>query len=228
MAFPAYESTTPTASVGATTSHTINMPATVNSGDLLIAVNATFPDTAINEISGWTKILGDLDTAVAGVMAILVRVADGTEGGGSYDFTTTSNSRMVGHIIRVSSWYGSLPGVEVGGVSGATNAAPNAGEMTPSWGSADQLWIWFVAAGDDDATISAAPTGYSNLVSTPSGGGTNAGCEVGTATKTSTATSDNPDAGTISETEGYQTGVIAIRPAAAGGTILPQMVHYYG
>lgn len=219
MAFPTWESTTGTPLTSATSPQSVDMPATVNAGDLLLLVygsqtTAGDPQTP----SGWTALQSATDYST-GTGAVFAKVADGTEGGGTVEVSLAATRRGAAQIIRVSGWEGTISGVELGGVVADVGAgtAPNAGSFSPSWGAEDTLWVWFVTASDDDEDVTAAPSGYSNLTSTKTGAGLNASATVGSATLANNAASEDPGAGTLSDNADFMTGVIAVRPDGGGG-----------
>lgn len=216
MAFPTPESTTTTAFASAATSHAADMPAAVNSGDVLVAVVALQVGAgSVTTPSGWTKLGEDTGNAV---LAMFAKAADGTEGGTTVDFVSAQARTGAIHVIRATGWHGTVSGgAEAGTIATGTSNAPNPGSLTPSWGSDDTLWIACASAIDDDATYTAAPTGYGNLASTVSGAGTNAGASCGTATRENATTTEDPAAFTLSESEGWAAAVVGIRPAAGGG-----------
>jgi hypothetical protein len=220
MAYPTYEDTTPTALSTQQATQPVNHPATVNAGELLVAVVTGFTTSSAPAFPGdWTVLEGPTG-ATAQSMTVAVKIGAGTEGGTTFNVAMSGagGRRGSANVVRVSGWFGTISGgVEEGGTAIGNSAAPDATEMTPSWGSAETLWIWYAGASDDDATVDGAPTGYINLVSTNTGSGANASTVTGTATKTATAASDDPGAGSLTASQRWMTGVIAIRPAAAGG-----------
>jgi len=215
VAFPTVESTTGTQFSTSTTSHDVAMPATVNANDLLVMVCGWYSTAAQTTPDGWT-LLGTNTKA-----DIYVKKADGTEGGTTVDVVLNTARTGAVNVLRISGWYGDLAGVEIGtwSDSGGTSA-PDPPSVTATWGSADNLWIAFTCGTDDDATANAAPANYTNLVSTVSGAGTNAGAEVCTATRQNATDAEDPGAFELSESEGTQTNTIVVRPAAGGGDIV--------
>ncbi len=218
MAFPQTAAPTTSAFAAAATSHLVAMPATVNAGDLLfvhIAVNhIATPNPTITTPAGWTQ---KWATAISSIDRYggYVKVADGTEGGTTVDFVTSSTTVAAAHCHRITDWYGALAGVEVGTAATGSSANPNPPSLTPSWGALDTLWFAVSGADDDDQAFTAAPTNYTNLASTIAGGGANASCEVGSAWRELNATNDNPGTFTLASTETWVAQTLAIRPAAA-------------
>lgn len=210
------ESVTET-SMAADTSHLVDMPATVNSGDLLIIlIAARFNSAEFDTPSGWT-LLNSLHNNVV-EFAIYAKDAAGTEGGGTVDVTSTSSVAAAAQTYRISGWGGTLAtDVDISGtLATGASTAPNPASVTAGWGShAQNLFIACGGAGDDDETWNAAPTNYTNLISTTSGGGINASGSVGSARRTLEADTDDPGTFTISASESWVAGTIVVKPAAA-------------
>lgn len=195
MAAPTWQSTTVTDFGSDATSHAANCPATVNSGDLLLAV-AAFDGltTTVTTPSGWTQLMGSLsDDPVGGVYA---KVAAGSEGGTTVDWVTSNAQRGSVHIVRITGWAGALDRVLVGGgnggSSGGTACALGLGE------SLDVLWVY--AQIKSSATAwGTLPSGYGNENKTNASEDTSASASIATATKSTTAvTRENPADGWVS------------------------------
>lgn len=135
MTVPVVESTATSADTSATTSHTVTMPAGVTSGDLLICIFKPASGTGTWSVSmtGWT-LLASLEDGFNGASYAFYREADGTEG--ASETVTTGNSVKSAHITyRVSGWdSGQAP-------EGQVAAAGSEATFTPTWGSADNLYI---------------------------------------------------------------------------------------
>ena len=140
MAFPVTEATATSVEASATTSHTVSLPASIVSGDLLIVwfgVEHT-SDSTVAWPGGWTEIDETFSTDMEG--AVAYRIADATEGA---SITVTSGqSAESGHIAyRISGGKGDAPAIASFAHSNAANAC-NLPELTPGWGSApDTLWL---------------------------------------------------------------------------------------
>lgn len=225
MAFPTVESLTEQAFASATTDHNVTMPATVNSGDLLLVVFMQFGGTTITTPSGWTRIAAP--GSIGG--AVYAKSAAGTEGGTNVNFQTNTNASAAAHLYRMTGWHGTVSGgVEVGTPAESGAGSPDPSSTTPSWGSADTLWIAYGCCLDDDVAFTGYPTGFTNGDYVVSGAGTNAGCEVGTARKEDTSASLDPDSFTLASTEAWISGTIAVRPGSAGGGLAPSSLSLLG
>lgn len=194
-----------------TTSHLVDMPATVDAGDLLVIifandgnVNVTF-DT-FDKILDKNTALGDANLSVA------YKQADGTEDGGTETVTTSSAEssahivyRITGHIDPVTQ----APEVSTG--AAGISANPNPDSLAPTGGSKKYLWL-AVAANDGSDTTTNFPTNYVNGTSVTSGGG-DLRCNAMGAERQLIGSSENPGAFTIDGSEEWAAATIAIHPA---------------
>lgn len=216
MAFPQVGEITVTQFGVDATAHLVNMPAAVDAGDLLICLfsndnSARYPATP----AGWTLLWSGTTGSTS--FSAFAKDADGTEDGTTVDFVTSSSEMAVAHVYRITaaSWLGTLgTDVVVGTPATGTNVNPNPPSVTPGW-TDDTLWI-ACFGGNNDNTVSAFPTNYTNTTSHNSGGGTG-GCTLGSCRRELNAGSDDPGFFTFSESTGWVANTIAIRPAAVAG-----------
>jgi hypothetical protein len=136
---------------GADTAHLVNMPATVNAGDLLIvAIEMYFDEltggSSITTPSGWTSkssVTQNFATTDSHRFAVFLKVAAGSEGGGTVDFATAdATTSAAAHTWRVhaGTWGGTLADVEHNAdTGGGTGSNPNVGSLSPSWGA--DVWL---------------------------------------------------------------------------------------
>lgn len=218
MAFPTAGTPVATNFDTSVTSMPVNMPATVNSGDLLIAlISQRNPSTFTAGMpSGWTAFFSQQGGGTVGYQRGFYKIADGTEGGGTATWTASTTTSAIWQVIRVTGWHGTTP-PEVATASGdATNANPPS--LTPSWGVDDTLFITTAgnAATDETTGFTAAPTNYGALQSNgaSSGGAT---INIATSTRQLAASSDDPGAFTPNSNRYWTSATIAIQPAAGGG-----------
>lgn len=203
--FPTLLDITPTATIPTSTSHNINMPATVATGDLLIAiVAATTASTVSVSAGGWTAIYNTMVSPVS--TAILYKVADGTEGGTVVNFTTPSAVPMCGSVFRIAaaSYSGSPEATRTTGGSSSTPDSPN---LIPSWGALNTKWIAGFAM-QTLRTVTGYPYSTDQTVSTGPAAPGLASC-----TTEVNAASLNPAAFSLSGTTAWESFTIAIRPA---------------
>jgi len=215
MAACVHESTTATAWPTAASTQAADYPATIAGRELLIAVIATDrgPNAVGNVPPGWKELyVGGRSTAHG--CHIIARVADPADAGGTFDYELNFSEAGACHVLRISNFAGTIgTDIDIATLEHADlEDTPDPPEVTAGWGSTSNLWIAGWASGDDDATTSAYPSGYTTLqTNTISGAGTNSGAEVTTCSKTATAASDNPGTGTMSEVEGCTAFTIVVK-----------------
>ncbi len=193
------------------------MPATVAAGDLLLVLFTNIDDSTVTTPGGWTLLFTEShDGDVRG--SAYAKVATGSEGGTTVNFITSTNERAAAQVYRVlaSEWYGSIAsGISVGSATEADAVDPNPPSLTPSWSSADTLWIAY--SGSEGVSVSSYPSSYSGGLTTASGGsGTHA--QVASAYRQLNATSENPGIFDTASVD-WVANTIAVRPFA--DTIAP-------
>lgn len=216
MAFPTASAPTAKAFATSVTSMAVTMPATVNSGDLLIAL------VEVRNAGTWTKPTGWSDISTVsqggggsvGKLNGFYKIADGTEGGTTATWIASTGTTAIWQVIRVTGWHGTTPPEGATASGDATNANPPS--LTPSWGAADTLWIAVAgnAATGETTGFTAAPTNYTGLQSNgaSSGGSTT---NTATATRQLNAVSEDPGTFTPSSNRFWTAATISVRPAAS-------------
>lgn len=227
MAFPTVESVTETTFNSDTTAHAVSMPATVNSGDLLLILFCNNGSTTVNTPSGWTQEKNQLLWNSVCRVSVYSKTAAGTEGGTTVDVTTTSSEQAAAQVYRVTGW--SDVELSAGVVTGTQ--FPNPDALNPSgWGTEETLWI-AVAAVSDGTAASSYPTSYTNGFSTESTGGTaSERASIGSARRENSTASEDP--GTFDYGVGLDTlaFTIGIRPdfQTIGPPLLTTTPTFYG
>ena len=213
MAFPTSTSATATTFATSVTSMAVNMPASIASGDLLIAGVGVRNAGTWTPPSGWTVLNEQAGGGAVGESGVWYKIANGSEGA-TQTWTAGTATTAAWHVRKVTSWHGTTP-PEYTSTNGDA-VAVNPPSLTPSWGAADTLWIAFSGSSAQAMTYSAAPTNYGDLASTTaSTGGGASNC--GSATRQLNATSDDPGTFTTSTNRWWAAFTIAVRPAAGGG-----------
>lgn len=223
MAFPSAGTPVSTAFSTSVTSMPVTMPATVDSGDLLLAFVHVRNAGTWTKPSGWTEIpkigggnLSQTGGGTVGKFDGFYKIADGTEDSTTPTWTASTGTTGQWQVIRVTSWHGTTPPEGTTASGDATNANPPS--ASPSWGSDDNLWLALAgnSATGETTGFTAAPTDYGSLQSngTSSGGST---CNLASATRQLAASSDDPGTFTPSSNRFWAAATVAVRPAAAGG-----------
>lgn len=227
--FPEHSAIVETQFSSATTDHNVDLPSTINSGNL-IYINFAIGESAftITTPSGYTNLWQDTrGSFVRG--GDYLKVADGTEGGTQVNFVTSGSIRGAAQARVFTSWYGSLNGVEAGSSVNDASDSPDPPSITPSWGALNTMFIAVGMASDDDETVSSWPTNYDDSqTDTIAGGGTDQGTTVMTATRNLNSTSDDPGTFTLTGSESWIANTVAIRPSISNRVILRRRRQYVG
>jgi len=202
------------------TSHVIDLPDNISSGDLLFAFftkdgstgSTTWPATLT-----WT-ILTDASGAGTSQHSVRYRIAGASEGT-DITIATSASEEAIGQILRITGWHGTTPPAAGTAVTGTTSATPDPPSLDPAdWATEDTLWVaWFGCNGT--GVVSAYPTNYTgnqtNIQQTAIG--------VGFATREFAAASDDPGTFTKGSSTPWSANTFAIRPAAAAAEEVPYL-----
>lgn len=190
----------------ANTTHAVPMPATVNAGDLLILM-LVFENTSVTTPSGWTKDVENNNAMSDVKTAIFSKIAAGTEGGTSVNFTLGLNRVMNSVRLRYSgsaaTGYLEYAFVEINNVASIDPA-----NLSPTWGSADNGWITLGSSYQDTRTVVQYPLPDNNARYTGV-----SHCNIHTATKMETAASIDPDNLILNAADFGTIFTIGIQPA---------------
>jgi hypothetical protein len=200
--------------------HNVQMPATVDANDLLILLFVNCGTSTVTTPSGWTQLASNSNSTDDGVrFSVYWKKAVGNEDGTTVNCVTSSNQRAAAQVYRISasSWHGTTPPEISTASTGETNH-PDPSSLNPTgWGTEDTLWI--AAAGIDDDVSTSYPTNYTNGEQTQ-GAGSGADCTLISARRANTTDSENPSYFDLSgsSSDSWVAFTIAIRPAPAGPT----------
>lgn len=203
----------------AATSHNVTMPATVDSGDLLLMLftnDIAAAGTTTTTPSGWTLVpatAGNSNNQVR--VLIYAKVATGSEDGTNVDVVTSVSEEAAVQTYRIKAgeWSGTLAGVEATAASNASTANPDPASLNPSgWGTENTLWIAY-AGGSSFNSVTTYPTNFTGGVHTQSNTGTG-GASVSSAWQESASASIDPGTFTMNAANDSSAFTIAIRPAS--------------
>jgi hypothetical protein len=223
MAFPQVAAQNNGNEASATTSHTVNLPASIVSGNLLLVQFTVLGDGTVTWPAGWTS-LYDVSVGAGEVThSVRFRRADGGEG--ATITLTTSVSGKSSHLSSRITGHHTSTDPEVGTVAEGDSTAPDPPSLSPSWGAEDTLWFAEISY-DTGADTTAYPTNYTNgRVERRAGESDSA--STAEARRELNASSDDPDALTLQFTRDWTANLIAIRPAGAAGVTVPVFDRYY-
>lgn len=190
---------------GASSSWTVNLPASIAAGELLL-IFIFGNNSAVPSAAGWTALsLGAFSTVN---VYCLRKTATGSEGATVTVAMTASASGGAWATRVTGADLSQAPAVAT--QSGGTTATLANPTVTPSWGGAPNLYFSIVAFGNLPRTVSAYPYANDNsTLSTALFAG--AICDLGKPAQTS----ETPASWTMSTTgaAGSQTFTVAIKPA---------------
>ena len=215
MTFPTVASSNNSSEPSDTTSHTVNLPSNIASGDLLIVFIATDGNNQMTYPEGWNEFFA-LSEQLACHLSIAWRKADGTEGASIT--VTSSHSETSAHIsYRITGAEDpttQAPEASTGATGSSTNPDPDS--LTPTGGAKDYLWIAIVSQDGAFTKITAYPTNY-----TDGEYKYDAGACVGLARRELNASSENPGTFTTSNDDNWVACTIAVYPSSstAGGKV---------
>ncbi len=227
MAFPQVLSVTETSFSSVTTGHLVDMPATVDAGDLLLMLLVGETASTATLPSGWT-VQYSFVFGTANIAYCIKIIAIGDEDGTTVDVVTNTSTTAAAQVFRITGFFDGADPIEHSQLVNQVSSTPNPPSHTASWGAEDTLWIAACHCIDDDETVSAFPTNYVNGVDTITGGGNNLGGTIGTATRELNAATEDPGTFTLTGSERWSSITFAIRPEAApGGLSIPVAMHSY-
>jgi len=219
MAAPAAGTPTATQFASSVTSMAVSMPASIASGDRLIAtVSVRNAGTWPTIPSGWTQLaLQAGGGGSVGATTVFEKIAAGTESGTTPTWVASTGTTAVWQVIRITGAHASTASEATTASGDATAADPPS--ITPSGGANDYLIIAVAGhAAVSAAAFTAGPSGYSGFLNSGASSGGSA-VSIATATKQlSAATTENPGAFTAGGSNRFWAAVtVAVYPAAGGG-----------
>ena len=217
MAFPTIAAGNTSTELVAVTTHGADMPATVNAGELLLIKISTGGEPVISMPAGWENAYTPVVFSAVS-LACFKKIADGTEGGTTVNFTTDITVKSSHIACAITALVGDLAGVVSGSAVTANSATPNPPSVTGTWGSADNLFLAQMSM-QRTAAITGYPTNYTDNqteISTGSGGQDSI---VAMSTRALAAASDDPDNFTAAIARRNISQTLVIAPV---GAVLPK------
>lgn len=224
MAFPTY-----TYAGKATSSDSASlswdMPSGLASGLRLILI--VFCDGQLVSIStpaGFSAMATSLDIgagAGGGEGKIFYKTTDGSEGsGGSVSLSGGTEKGAIHAYLVTGADNATAP-------EASTSNSTDPASLTPSWGSADTLWLCACGTSggaSEDATGWTSPTGFTTDGSINAPAADSTGIQTRSTSRQETTASKDPAAFTISAGDVVRTILIGIKPAAAAAGTGPEVV----
>lgn len=217
MAFPVIQTADTQSGVVTSNSNawTITYPTNIAANDLLIFfVSCDGSPGGFTDDAGLTGIV--INNTGANTWSCRAKIAAGTETG-TFTLTLDGGASEQGgwRMFRVTNYFGdptlSLNIFGQQTITGSPSANPDPPNNAPGWGAIDILW--FASCGvDTSRTISVYPLADNNTADVSGGAG---GATLGLCTTNSAVSSLNPGTFTISTSDDWVAGTVAVRPAAA-------------
>ncbi len=225
MAFPAVQTTATTNGTTATASATVNLPAGIVAGDLLLVLHRCAVAGALGFPIGWTELKDASVDAADDQQGLAYRQADGSEGASIT--VTQGNGKFASIAYRISG--AEDPATQAPEVSAdATGAStiPDPATLTPTGGAKDYLWLLLGGwEGEQTSPPAGNPTNYANPLGADSGiaAAITTNCRVASAGRSLNAASEDPPSWTISVSDDWTAWTLAIHPATA--VLNPAFLH---
>lgn len=207
--FPAVVTTNSSAENTSTTSHTVNLPASIVAGNLLLIIwQSAALGITVTTPSGWTALGSPVTNGNNIQFIVYYKTASGSEG--ATQAISTNNNTPAAHVSYQISTYQGAP--EVATATG-TSANPDPPSLSPSWGFDKTLWL---AISDSvrvstSHSVTGTPSGYTNVVSASEDlGGTGTSYRLWTLRKEAQASSENPGSFTLSNSLDWCAATLAI------------------
>jgi len=219
MAFPTVAAGNTSTELVATTTHSVDLPATVNAGELLDIKITTGGEPLIFMPLDWDNAFNP-EVFVSTSLANFKKIADGTEGGTSVTFTTDIAVKSAHIACAITGWVGDLRGVVAGAAVTANTTTPNPPNVISIVGIADNLFMPIMSM-QRTLSITGYPAGYidnQTEVTTGSGGQDSL---IAIATQGIAAASDNPGSFTAAIQRRSVAQTLVIAPA---GSVIPDVV----
>lgn len=198
------------------TAPTYTLPATIESGDLILVIAGTDGAATHTVPTGFTEI--SQQNATEFQAQVFAKVADGTEDSTTVDGTLSASEAMCYISAAIQDWDGTIANIDINTIVTGTGTSADPASVTATGGSADNLFI-AVAIGDYfDKIATGFPTNYTGNQTTQQHadafGGTQA---VSLATRELAAASDDPSALTLANTtnNSFAAFTIVIPPSGA-------------
>lgn len=191
----------------------VNLPASISAGDLLVALVEVRNTGTWTLPSGWVQLGQQLGGSSVGQLTAFYKIADGTEGA-TVTWTASVGTSAIWQVRKISSWHGTTP-PEMTSSQGDFTTQPNSPSLTPSWGAEDNLWFAITGNAATANLTTGAPTSYTGYQqNTGSSGG--AQVNIASAYRELNAATEDPGVFTNPGSIRYWAAMtVAVRPSGA-------------
>ena len=207
MTFPVVEGVS---STGANASAlNVPYPSGIAAGDLLVAMMGVNGSGSHTWPAEWTVIA--YETSGSNSLSVAWTLATGSESG-TFFVDYDGSARLDALCYRISATSGS---VEAAACNSGSDNAPTTPGLTPSWGSADNLWLVPLSKDGGTDSVPSAPSGFGNLQS--HGAGSSPGEMVVCAQQDNAVGTYDPANWTLPFGREWVATTVAIEPDGGGG-----------
>ena len=219
MAFPTVSSKGTTYNTGGTNTDpfVIDLPDSLVNGNIILAFLCCDGNQSSTWPGGWTRIV-DADSPSSAHLEVAYHIVDGTEGATiSVDPGATAENAVC-FTWQIQSWHGTTP--PEAATAAGVSTTPDCPSLSPSWGSADTLWIACYSQNGGIGTVTYIAAYTANREQLETGGGGAVGGVI--SSLESAVATENPGAYGDTDNQNWAAATIAVRPAA--GTQTPKSV----
>lgn len=210
MAFPQVADSATSISGGGT-AHTVNLPANIANGNLLLGFFVCDDDETIGWPGDWTEIF-ELAYLNGCTLSVAYRNADGNEG--ATITVNTSSDEQAGAIVHRITGHSTSQAPQASTGASGSSVSPDPDSLAPTGGAKDYMWI-AVEGNDHNDQISSYPANYTDNQTNIKSGDASSAASLGLATRELNAVSEDPDAFTLGGTEQWIAVTVAIHPGGA-------------
>lgn len=214
--YPKVLSVTPSDFGSNSTTHNVNMPATINSGDLLLALFTSDETPTHNTPAGWTQI-GTTTNGTSVSTSVWAKSATGSEGP-TVNFGTSNTQQAAAQVYRIAAgtWRNSgtlANDVETAAGTAAATQNPNSPSLNPTnWNIEPTLWLAF--AGGSRYDYMADQPSFYTAAGYVAGGTNGNGASTASAYRQAEVASEDANTFTMDSSQNSVARPVAIRPNA--------------
>lgn len=219
MVAPTVVNNNTTGDSAAGTSHTINLPGSLVSGNLGVLIIGSGANPGTVTATGWTFLAAD-SGGTSQYLSFGYRTLNGTEGA-TVTVSTSNSTKCACIAYQISGWSGTP---EKATVANGTSTTPDPPAITPSWGTADILVLAAIAVANNASITTAAPTNYTNLQTIGTSGGSTAISAASAERGLTSVSTEDPGTFTLSVSKGWNAQTYAIRAATTSAYTLTAAV----
>jgi hypothetical protein len=143
------------------------------------------------------------------------RIANGNEDSVVLHHSLTAAESIISDVFIINNWSGDLANIEIALSASGVTSTPDCPALTASWGAADNLFIACEVVDFGGINATAAPAGYTGLISHPHPDAFGGRQSMGFAYKQVNAATEDPGSFTLENTTvtTTMTATIVIKPA---------------